>query len=140
MAGQITWVGVGWRLLFAIVTVLLTFNPEGYSYYHWGIKEFLPLDPVKVVAGILLLICWIIFVRATLRSLGGVGLMLITSLCTALLWLLIDWGWLSRENTKILAYAVLIIISIILAVGMSWSHIRRRLTGQFDIDDVDEND
>jgi len=28
---------------------------------------------------------------------------------------------------------------VILAVGMSWSHIRRRLSGQADMDDVDES-
>jgi hypothetical protein len=140
MATQITWSGIGLRLLFAIVVVFLTFNPEGYSYYHWGIKQFLPLDPLKVVAGIVLLIGWIMFVRATLRSLGAVGLILVTALCAALLWMLIDWGWLSKENSKVLAYAVLFIVSFILATGMSWSHIRRRVSGQYDIDDVDEQD
>lgn len=140
MAGQITWVGIGWRFLFAVATVFISFNPEGYSYYHWGIKEFIPLNPVKVVTGILILICWIIFIRATLRSLGAVGLTLVTALCAALLWMLIDWGWLSSENSKILAYAVLIIICIILTVGMSWSHVRRRLSGQYDMDDVDDED
>lgn len=140
MATQITWSGIGLRFLFALITVFLSFNPEGYSYFHWGIKQFMPVDPLKVVAGIVLLIFWIIFIRATLRSLGAIGLLLVTALCTALLWMLIDWGWLSRDNSKILAYAVLIVVSIILTVGMSWSHIRRRLTGQFDIDDVDEED
>jgi hypothetical protein len=27
----------------------------------------------------------------------------------------------------------------VLATGMSWSHIRRRLSGQADVDDVDED-
>ena len=63
-----------------------------------------------------------------------------SALCAALLWMLIDWGWLSSDNTKVLAYAVLFIISLILATGMSWSHIRRRLSGQYDMDDVDEED
>jgi len=140
MAGQITWGGIVLRLIFAVIVVFLTFNPEGYSYYHWGIKGFLPLDPVKVVSGIVLLIGWIIFVRATLRSLGAIGLILVTALCTALLWMLIDWGWLSSENSKVLAYAGLFIVSLILATGMSWSHIRRRMSGQYDMDDVDEED
>ena len=29
-------------------------------------------------------------------------------------------------------------LAVILATGMSWSHIRRRLTGQFDVDDMDD--
>ena len=28
--------------------------------------------------------------------------------------------------------------SLLLATGMSWSHIRRRLTGQLDVDDVED--
>lgn len=139
MATQITWSGILARFGFAVILVFLSFNPEGYSYYHWGIQHFSPVVPEKVVAGILLLICWVIFIRATLRSLGAVGLLLVSALCAALLWMLIDWGWLSMEN-KVFVYACQVIVSLILTVGISWSHIRRRLTGQFDIDDVDEED
>jgi Family of unknown function (DUF6524) len=32
---------------------------------------------------------------------------------------------------------VLVILSLILAVGMSWSHIRRRMSGQVDVDEKD---
>jgi hypothetical protein len=30
-------------------------------------------------------------------------------------------------------------LAAIMATGMSWSHIRRRMSGQLDVDDVDEN-
>lgn len=140
MAGHITWAGIGLRFLFALTLVLLSFNPEGYSYYHWGILKFIPLDPTRVVMGILLLICWVIFIRATLRSLGAIGLSLVVALCMGLLWMLVDWGWIAKDNNKVITYAGLVVISLIITVGMSWSHIRRRLTGQLDIDDVDEED
>ena len=42
------------------------------------------------------------------------------------------------ERSNVLQYIVLIMVSLVLATGMSWSHIRRRLTGQLDVDDVDE--
>jgi hypothetical protein len=32
---------------------------------------------------------------------------------------------------------VLLVSAIILAIGLSWSHLRRRLTGQADVDEVD---
>jgi hypothetical protein len=35
-------------------------------------------------------------------------------------------------------WIVLFATSGILAVGMSWSHVRRRLSGQVDTDDVDQ--
>jgi len=140
MAAQLSWTGVLWRFLFALLVVLGTYNPSGHSYLHWGIVHMRPMDPVKLVIGILLLIGWVIFVRATLRSLGGLGLILVSALCAALLWLVIDWGLLPRDSISAVTYAVLVIISIILTVGMSWSHVRRRLSGQADMDDVDEND
>lgn len=135
---QLTWAGISLRFLFALLVVFLTYNPEGYSYFDWGIKNFLPLSPIKVIAGIVLLIGWVIFIRATLRSLGPVGLTLVSSLCIAILWFVIDAGLTSEDSIRFYSYAGLIIITIILTVGMSWSHIRRRMSGQVDADDVDD--
>jgi hypothetical protein len=55
----------------------------------------------------------------------------------ALIWLLVDLGWISVESTGVITWLTLIVISLILAFGLSWSHIRRRLTGQVDVDDMD---
>ena len=136
---QIGWAGIGLRFLFALLIVFVTYNPEGWSFYDWAIKKF-SIEPLKVIAGIILVIGWVIYVRATLRSLGAVGLILVTSLCAAFIWLFVDWGWISTDSSRVISYSALIIISIILAVGMSWSHIRRRMSGQADMDDVDEED
>lgn len=140
MTRTLTWGGIFLRFLFACLVVFATYNPEGYSYYHWAIKHFLPLDPLKVIAGILLIIGWVIFVRATRRSLGTLGLILVGGLCVATFWLLIDAGWIPRDSFRVYTYAILIIVSLILTVGISWSHIRRRLSGQLDTDDVDRDD
>lgn len=140
MVKQLTWTGIILRFIFAMLIVFVSYNPEGYSYFHWGIKGFFPLAPLKVIAGILLVIGWVIYVRATLRSLGAVGLLLVGSLCAAILWFLIDAGWTSKDSLRFYSYAGLVIITLILTVGMCWSHIRRRLSGQTDTDDVDEND
>jgi len=138
MSSTLTWSGVFLRFLLALLVVFLSYNPEGYSYYDWGIKNFLPLSPVKVIAGIVLLIGWVIFIRATLRSLGAFGLILVSGLCGSILWFVIDAGGLPQDSTRFYTYAGLLIVTIILTVGMSWSHIRRRLSGQVDADDVDE--
>jgi len=136
---QIGWAGVGLRFLFALLIVFATYNPEGYSYFDWAIRNF-SVEPLKLVAGIILIIGWVVYVRATLRSLGAVGLILVSSLCAALLWLFIDWGWIAKDSSRVISYSALVIFSIILTVGMSWSHVRRRMSGQYDMDDVDEED
>ena len=40
--------------------------------------------------------------------------------------------------TRTIAWVVLVILSLVLATGMSWSHIRRRMSGQFDVDEKDD--
>lgn len=140
MTRQLTWTGVFWRFTFALLVVMGTYNPSGHSYFHWGIEHMRPLDPLKVVVGLLLLIGWVVFVRATLRSLGGLGLILVSALCGAVLWLVIDWGLIPKDSIMAVTYSVLMIISIILTVGLIWSHIRRSLSGQVDTDEVEHHD
>ncbi|MGH9961613.1 MAG: DUF6524 family protein, partial [Pyrinomonadaceae bacterium] len=53
-----------------------------------------------------------------------------------LIWLMIEWQLFSARNLRTMTHLVLIIISAVLAVGMSWSHINRRLSGQVDTDEV----
>ena len=125
------------RLLAAIVLVNLTYNPHEVSYFHWVKEGFPALGPEQAVAGLLLIIGWVIFLRATLRSLGPVGIGLAVALMAAVVWMLISWGLLSAASSTLLIDIVLLILAIVLAVGMSWSYVRRRLSGQTDVDDVD---
>lgn len=126
------------RFLFALLLVLLTYNPSGYSYSHWLQNSFSNFGPLVAIAGITLIIGWVIYIRATLRSLGLIGLILAAIFFSAILWLFIDWGWLSLNNVTAMSWVLLVLISGILAVGISWSHIRRKWSGQIDSDDVDE--
>jgi len=127
------------RLLFALLLVMLTYNPSGYSYSHWLQNSFSNFGPLLGIAGISLIIGWVIYLRATLRSLGTIGLVLAVLFFAAIIWLLIDWGWLGMGNVTAMSWVILILISLVLAVGISWSHIRRKISGQVDADDVDED-
>ena len=127
------------RFVFALLLVILTYNPSGYSYSHWLQTSFSDFTPLLGVAGISLIIGWVIYIRATLRSLGLIGLILATLFFSAILWLLIDWGWLGLNNVTAMSWVILVLLSAVLAVGISWSHIRRKLSGQVDSDDVDED-
>jgi Family of unknown function (DUF6524) len=42
-----------------------------------------------------------------------------------------------REQGGVIEWVVLAIVSIVLGVGMSWSHVRRRMSGQADVTTVD---
>ena len=67
------------RVVFSLAIVFLTFNPTGHSYFHWLQQNLTPIQPVVVIAGILLL-----------------------------------------------------------GIGMSWAHIRARISGQSSVDRVDQ--
>ena len=125
------------RWLFAIALVFSTYNPTGYSYASWIIGAGTDIGPVMALAGVALLIAWIVFLRATFMSLGVPGIALGAALFACIIWLLIDLGLLSLDSTGALSWVILLVLSIMLAAGMSWSHIRRRLTGQFDVDEKD---
>lgn len=130
--------GIGLRFAAALALVLLTFNPSGWSYFHWVQAALAEVTPPLVLAGLALLIGWVVFLRATLRSLGVGGVLLALAFFGVLVWVVVWYGWLSMQNTRALVWIALVIIAAVLSMGMSWSHIRRRLSGQADVDQVDE--
>ena len=131
------------RLLLATVLVFVTYNPvEPWSYFHWALKplfeNFNDFSILKGLVGVGLLIAWGVFLGATLGSLGAVGTILVALFFGLMLWWLIDIGWISLEKPSTLNWLVLIALSLVLGAGVSWSHIRRRLTGQVDVDETEE--
>jgi hypothetical protein len=126
------------RVVLSLILVLLTFNPSGYSYVHMVADGFPSMTPVEAVLGILLLIGWIVFLGATLKSIGLVGMVLALALCAALVWLVASWGWVSLENTNALIWVGLVVLALIMAIGMAWAHLYRRWTGQTTVDEVNE--
>ena len=94
--------------------------------------------PLTVLFGLILLVGYIIYLRATLRSIGAFGMLLVLALVGAILWVLWDFGLLDLSNPKLATWIGLFALSIVLGVGLSWSIIRRRLSGQVDMDDVEE--
>jgi Family of unknown function (DUF6524) len=141
----IGWSGFGLRLLFALVLVYATYNPWGRSYVHWILGTWETANPsswfsspaLKFVIGIALAIAWVLYANTTRRSLGGVGILLIVALCAGVIWLLLEQGVASMSSVPALTHISLIVVALVMAIGMSWSHVRRRLTGQIDTDEVD---
>ena len=126
------------RLAFAAVRVFGTYNPTDFSYASWVLAEGSEFGPVHAIVGIALLIGWIVFLRATFLSLGWLGVILFGALFAAIVWFFVDIGWLDLNSTSAISWVVLLLLALTLAVGMSWSHIRRQLSGVSPIDDVEE--
>jgi hypothetical protein len=85
----------------------------------------------------LLLAGWVVFWIATWRALETLGVVLAAIILGAIVWLLIDVGWIRTDSVPAITWVVLVCIATVLAIGVSWSHISRRLTGQVEVDDID---
>lgn len=128
------------RFVGALILVLLTYNPSGQSAYHW-ISEAIAqsaFGPLHLILVAILLIGWVVYWIASWRALGVLGVVLAAVLLGAIIWLLIDIGLLRAESVSAVTWIVLVAISAVLAIGVSWSHIWRRMTGQLNVEDVDD--
>lgn len=131
--------GIAIRFLFALLLVLITYNPSGYSYFHWVYHSINHITPYIAIAGLLLIIGWGIYANATFNSLGFIGIVLLAALFACLIWLFIYWGLLSLTNISAIAWAIEVLLAAILGVGMCWSHLTRRMSGQVDVDEIEES-
>jgi hypothetical protein len=90
---------------------------------------------VKVLLALLLLAGWVVVIQATRRSLGFGGATLIAGIFGALVWLLISKGGsFQPHSATAFSYWGLVALSLLLAIGMSWAIVRRKLTGQVEVD------
>jgi hypothetical protein len=129
MASKFGWDSFIIRFIFATVIVFATYNPEGMSYYDWLKEDFPAFNVYKAFVGVILVICWIILIRATLGSLGAIGIILATAFFGLLIWLIFD----------VFTYIIQVMIICVLSIGVSWSHIRRRISGQVDTDEIERD-
>jgi len=137
---EFNFLGFVWRFLASLILVMATYNPSHYSFVAWlrAASPEAPLGPEHFVVGVALLIGWVILLAATQRSLGTFGLLLGGALLGGVVWLLSDVGWLNIGTVSSATWVALVCVAVLLAVGLSWSHVWRRLTGQFEVDDGDD--
>ena len=125
------------RWAFAFVLLAATYNPTPYNFVVWARQNLDTQLPVVLLLGLLLMIGYIVYLRATLRSIGAIGMVLVAAVVGALVWVLYDWGWLTLENSALNLWIGIFALSAVLGIGLSWSIMRRRISGQADVHDID---
>lgn len=129
----ISWSGMFVRVLLAIALVLATYNPTGYSFYHWLTAPPAGITAIKALLGVFLLIGWVICLRTAIIALGWLGVLLGLALLGTIAWVFIDMRWIDLAEPSAVAWLALLILGTILGLGLSWSLIRARLTGQVEV-------
>ena len=124
------------RWLAAMFLVLATYNPSGYSYYHWVSGLDIGNWMLKLLVGIVLAILYATFGLATQRSLGRLGIAAWLLFFAVVTWTMIDLGLIRIAGPGTVATILLVVLANLLAVGVSWSYVRARLSGQADTNNV----
>jgi len=124
----------------ALVLVFITYNPTSWNFVRWAMDNYNTNLSVVILLGLVLFVAYAVFVRATLTSIGKIGIGLVIAVIAVLLWVLYDKGLLDPGNATVMTWIGLVGLSFVLGIGLSWSIIRRRISGQLDVRDSDDQD
>lgn len=130
--------GIFLRWLGAFLLLAATFNPTEWNYVKWSVANGNSQLPLALFLGLLLLAGFLVYLLATLRAIGGFGMLFVAALFGSGLWVLYSWGLLSLQNSSLNTWLGILALSLILGLGLSWGHLQRRISGQTVVDDGDE--
>ena len=126
------------RLVCAFALITATYNPTQWNFYRWTTTNYDSQLPLTVLFALVLLVGYIIYLRATLRSIGLFGMLLVLAVIGTFLWVAYDQGWIRLDNPTLITWIAIVALSLVLAIGLSWSIVRRTISGQADVDDIDQ--
>lgn len=129
--------GILFRWLGAFLLLAAIFNPTSWNYVTWARSAWGEQTPLIIFTGLILGVIAMVYLVATMRSIGILGALVIAAIFAAGLWVLTDWGLLGLQNNALNIWLGILVLSLILGIGMSWSILRQRLSGQQTTDEVD---
>jgi hypothetical protein len=124
-----TWASFVIRALAVHALVFGTYNPSGYSYFHWLATWEPHYLALKVLVGFSLIALFWIAIAATRFVLGVVGAILLLAIVSSFGAMIWQFGLLPITfwNAQFL---LLLAVAAYLSVGVSSAHFKYRLTGQ----------
>jgi len=124
------------RFLFSLALVLATYNPSGYSFYHWMIDFGAGLPSLKVIVALILAMIYYVIFRVVFAAFRRSGL-IVGGLAVLLFTIELAGVVVARRSQHswhfyflLSQYITLCAVAIVLSLGVSWSHLIERLTGQ----------
>ena len=126
---------IRWALAFVLLAA--TYNPTEWNFVRWAMGNWEAQLPLTIFFALILAVGYIIYLRATIRSIGVFGMLLLLAVVGTALWVLVDLGWIRLDDPTVNTWLAIVVFSAVLAIGLGWSIVRRRISGQADVDDVD---
>lgn len=130
--------GIILRWLGAFLLLSATYNPTQINFTRWAEANWQTQMPLTILLGLLLGVGYMIYIGATLRSIGAFGILLVAAIVGALVWVLIDYQILTLQNPSLNLWLGIFALSVVLGIGLSWSIIRQRISGQATVDEVQD--
>jgi len=118
------------RFIVAAVVVFATYNAEGFSYFHWILNNLGSLNLYMAAGAVILVLSWIMLIRASIISLSLIGFSLITVAFALLAWYIIHQLGLNASSKGAIIYIIELAIALVLSVGVPWSNIKRKFSRQ----------
>lgn len=122
--------GVLVRTLVCFLVVFATWNPTGYSFVSWARHSPWATPPEIATAGALLLALHILFARIAWLSLGFDGIWGALAIMAAGGLTLHEFDVINLWQASLWPYLLLSGFAMLLAIGMVWSLLKRRIVGQ----------
>jgi hypothetical protein len=124
-----TWASFFIRWLAITALVFATYNPSGYSYLHWLTEWQQQLLALKVAVGLVIAgLFWLTLVAAWL-VLRLIGVLLLAAIVLSLSLTAWQLGLVPPTSASV-QFLLLAMLATALTFGVSYGHIRFRLTGQ----------
>lgn len=117
--------------LLAQFVLFATWNHSGYSYVSW-VTAAPHFTALMAVAGIALVIAYIVMLRIAFVALGYPGLIAASLFLAAILLMLWQFDLIDLDELVGHLEFWLFIIASILSIGIAWAKYQQRLSGQRD--------
>jgi hypothetical protein len=102
------------RIVLAVALVLATWNPAGVSYAQWALVDTGAFNAGKALV-------------------GALGVAIVCAVIGAFVWWLSSIGLVATDQ-RTFTWIVLVAVGIVLGIGMGWSLVRSKATGQVETD------
>jgi hypothetical protein len=124
------------RLFGVLFVVFSTYNPSGWSIWHW-FENAWPRDwTLLLPLALLYVVAYILLTLAAYRALRPSGIALALSFIGSVVWVLVDAGLVPLKEEGDFAIILLYTGGALLAVGVSWASAWVMLTGQVIVDNL----